>query len=430
MIAVPTHQDAPPRRDILSWLGRSGFTLPVLLPLVFFLAGCAMAVHFVSVGWQASESTRAATSLLRHGTLADPFMIPTGPTAHVSPAWAAIMAVVYAVCGVDTRAANIVLGVLGAGLYSLGIVATLAVVAALTPGRVGRPVAAGILVACWFVLYYAVTTSRDWDQPLSAVMLVAGWLILLRFERQPGVGLLAIMAALAGCAFLLTAAIMPPLVLALLWMVWAGGGVGAAGRVRRAIIAGAIVAVFVLPWGVRNQVMLGKFIVTRSNAGLELAVGNQPNAQGPSSVGWTLPIHPSVSVQAARAMRDRGEVGYNRDMAALAKGWILADPGRFARVTLTRIRLTFFPDVGWFPIVGATGGMAILWLLGAAKIAALVGSVVLRLRPVQCAVFGVLPLAPYWITHVYLRYQMLTFFTTVVVIATVSAEGARRWRRG
>ena len=109
-------------------------------------------------------------------------------------------------------------------------------------------------------------------------------------------------------------------------------------------------------------------------------------------------------------------------MTRLALGWIEADPERFAQLTAIRAELSFFPSaamVGWFPVLGVAVVVLLLTIFGALKLAACAGSLALRCQPGPVLVFGVLPLVPYWLTHLYLRYVLLTYFTSVVLITLV-----------
>ena len=117
-------------------------------------------------------------------------------------------------------------------------------------------------------------------------------------------------------------------------------------------------------------------------------------------------------------------------MSQLAVGWIAEDPARFLRLTLRRAWLSFFPSrdiVGWFPVIGAGGAAFVLAVIGFLKALACVSSFLLKKNILQIMVFSVLPLCPYWITHIYLRYDLLTCFTTVVAIV-VAADGLWRHR--
>ena len=145
-------------------------------------------------------------------------------------------------------------------------------------------------------------------------------------------------------------------------------------------------------------------------------------------MGWTAPIHPGQTLTAAKQVRKVGEVAYMSAMSKLAYGWIAEDPERFMRLTAWRIWLSFFPNrdmVTWFPIIGAEGAVGILTVVGLLKVVSCIGSLILSKNIVRIGIFGILPLCPYWITHIYLRYSLLTYFTTLVVIVLAGHE--LRW---
>ncbi len=375
------------------------------------------------MGAQPGESTNAAVTLLHHGFIGNPYLVPTGPSAHVSPLLAVYLAAVYAVFGVNTWIANVALGIIAAAIYAAAAAVTLRSLDFARVSASGNWVAIGVLLSTSsLILFYVVAYCRDWEEPVSALVLVYGWQVFIRFERQGArASLILMMAGLAGVSFLLTPAITPSLIAGLILMMWRDRR--ARGSRRRAIGAVLIVVALALPWGIRNRMELGSFILTRSNFGLELAQGNQPGAQGPSSVGWTAPIHPSISMAAARSLRRVGEVRYMANTTALAIHWIRADPIRFLSLTAIRAWLVLIPDrdlIGWYPVVGSTGALLILSVFGALKVLALAASLVAMVRPLQCVLFCLLPLAPYVVTHVYMRYEIPTYFTTVLMLTIVA----------
>ena len=410
------------------------------VPILLFLAGCGLAVHFAGVSWHPKESTKAAATLLRHGYVGNPYLLPAGPTAHVSPILAYYMAFIYAIFGVNSWLANVVLGIVAAAGYAFSVILVFRLLFTLRVSTHGLWLAIFVVLGFSLFLYYMVTYCHDWEEPFSSVILIYGWLILEKFRTAANQGAIYVMAALAGFGGLLSPVVLPSLFLALLLMLWwLRPRFDQASRVntwsslaRRAVLCGLIIAAFLVPWGIRNEILLGKFIITRSNFGLELALGNQPGAQGPTGIGWTAPIHPSVSLQAARQVQVIGEVRYMARMSKLAKHWILADPARFVRLTLTRIWISFLPEPDmkiWFPIIGSTIGLALLILFGVLKLLAIAGSLVLRIRPVEMILFSVLPLAPYFITHVYLRYEIPSVFPSMALMVIVADAAWRRFRR-
>lgn len=400
-------------------------TVARVLPVLMLALGVPIAFLYANSNAAPGESGQAAIALLRHGYIGDPYLLPSGPTAHVSPAQAGVLAAIFRLFGANTPAARIVLGLMTAGLYALSLRATLALCQAVGGGPA---VWAGgaLALATPVFLFHDVVYFRQWDQPFAAVLLVLGWLL---FERswgspRPYRGELGL-ALLAGGGSMFSPTVLPPLGALLLWLGWHRRRLGE--WRRTAGLSLALLALFLLPWGLRNQVELGSFILTRSNFPLELAAGNSPGADGISSSGEARALHPHDSPAAAREVQQRGEVAYMREMQDKALGWIRADPGRFAGLVLTRLRLIFLPDPAlapWMPMVAGMLPLLLLAVLDAARLAAF--GLLLWQRRWRLLAAGVicvaLPMAPYALTHVNTRYLFTTYFTTIALAALAMAR--------
>ena len=64
-----------------------------------------------------------------------------------------------------------------------------------------------------------------------------------------------------------------------------------------------------VPWTIRNYRVFGKFIVLRSNFGLELWLGNNPAV--PDT--WSPWLHPNDSLEEAQKYKRMGEIAYMED---------------------------------------------------------------------------------------------------------------------
>lgn len=84
-------------------------------------------------------------------------------------------------------------------------------------------------------------------------------------------------------------------------------------------LAGAVV----LPWSMRNERELGRFVAVSTNGGITLLTGNNDSARG----GFT-PEDPVV--RALDAQRDLTELTYDDEAKRLGLEWIRAHPMRFA----------------------------------------------------------------------------------------------------
>ena len=281
-------------------------------------------------------------------------------------------------------------------------------------GLAGTTAAAVLLGVLPVHLYAAVVFYRQWDQPMSGLLLTA---ILLVFAVPQVVGsgtrrpmlALAVLGGLGGlfAPVLPGVAILAQAVLGWRWRAW-----------RPALLGAGLTLASMLPWAVRNEHMLGSFILTRSNYGLELAAGNNDSATGLFDLQTMPPIHPHDSLAAAQRLAAVGEVAYMAEMREQAMTWIKAHPARFAELSLRRARLLFFPNAaGGDPVFGRAKPV-IIWATSVMAAAALM-LVWLQRRPVLpwLACVG-LPLAPYVFTHVSERYSFPTFFVIVCLVAT------------
>ena len=108
---------------------------------------------------------------------------------------------------------------------------------------------------------------RQWDQPFAAFLLTCSLFVVLRGDAWRLYGRVVATAALAGLGGLFSPSLLPSLLIGLAYVM------PPLRQTRRAAAAGllgmAILATFLLPWGVRNSRELGIFTVTRSNFGLQ-----------------------------------------------------------------------------------------------------------------------------------------------------------------
>lgn len=143
--------------------------------------------------------------------------------------------------------------------------------------RVGL-LAAGVLAFFPSQVFYTGTLLSE---PLFTMLVVAGMLVLLwKPWRSDGVEAwrLAAFGLLMGAATLTRAiTLLVPVVLALVWLFTLRP------RWKALTQAGVValgIAVFVVPWSVRNSVKLGEPILISTNAGDDLCIGNFAGAPG------------------------------------------------------------------------------------------------------------------------------------------------------
>ena len=99
--------------------------------------------------------------------------------------------------------------------------------------------------------------------------------------------------------------------------------------------------IVLLPWGIRNKVSLGHFILTRTNLNLELWLSYHPDASvdmEPNARRW----HPYANRTEALAVKTLGEVEYNRRKLPELVGWVKQSPLHALRLIGERILLYWF----------------------------------------------------------------------------------------
>ena len=326
-------------RARLAMASNRGRTLFVLALALRLLTLTVRAPDFVE-----TENLRTGFSLASLGYLGNPFSAPTGPTAHVAPVYPLVVAAVHRFTMNKARTVG-VLRVLGA------VVGALNVVLLLTLARTLRlPEGAGTIAALfWVVPYFTwIELSGEHETVFTITALLLVLIITLRRLRAES--LTGADGAMIGAAIGIGVHFSPLVLPALLLMI----AVSLAPRIRSArvplrFVGGAACAflVVVAPYAVRNQRVMGGWMLVRDNLGLELAMSNASNAFATADAnfdrGSTMTHHPFASVPDAGEVRRLGEVAYNKQHMQTALAWIRANPGAFGTLVTRRAALIVVP---------------------------------------------------------------------------------------
>jgi hypothetical protein len=382
----------------------------------------------------AGEMERAAASLATQGDIADTYGPGSGPSAHVAPLYAYLLAALYRIFGLpDTvgRWAQVTLAV-SVSATCIALLPALGQRLRLRPG-VGY---AAALLAAISPLNLWIETSGSWEQPVAAMCLF-GLLysaVTLHDCGWNARGLVLGTGLLVGTAALLSPVLLPAVIIVLCSELCLQ--VNSRKRVAVAVcLIAAISVACMAPWMVRNYVKLGGLVAFRSNLGLELWIGNNAQTNGSvSDSDWiTSQCHPYCSRLAASQLKSVGELAYMRGKQQEALAWIAANPGRFAVLTARRW-LTY-----WLPLAASAAPLATAVILkdcaftvvGSGSLVGLVWAFVAghRYRWLFLATLAG-PSLIYMVTHVDPRYRYSTFLLMVLMgcqgIWWVMAAG---WRR-
>jgi hypothetical protein len=296
-------------------------------------------VAAVSAMWQMAHSPAAglaaqweAPAIARNLAAGRGFSNPygafeSGPTAHLPPLFPGILAALLLVCG-DTLAfayAAVLLAVLAQALYCVLFIPL--------SEQIFQDRRPGIAAAVFSALVPTIEPLPQWEAIYAAVGLQLFCLATARWARS---GVLA--GLLCGVLLLLNPALLP---VALAWMVYRKT------LPRQWAAFAAAAALALLPWTVRNYMVMGGLFFVRDNLGAELYMSNADCSDARHWVndasGCHALLQPNKSVQEARAVRQLGELAYNRDRMAKARRWIAENPARFGELTAGRIRQFWFP---------------------------------------------------------------------------------------
>ncbi len=274
------------------------------------------------------EMGRIGRALAQGQGFSNPFHGVTGPTAWEPPLYPFLIAGVFRLFGIYSKASAIVLLSINSILSALTCIPIFLIGKRCFDERVAQ----------WTSWLWALLppvmfwcTRWIWETSLAALLLaVIFWLTLVAEERDGIVPWLEF-GFLWGIAALTNTSLLAFLPASALWICYH------CFRRRKNFLAGALTsavvfAIFVAPWIVRDYQTFGKFIFIRSNFGAELRLGNGPGADGT----WMAYLHPTQNAHQLRLYKEMGEIAYVTYRKRQAITFIREDYGRFAMLSVKR----------------------------------------------------------------------------------------------
>jgi 4-amino-4-deoxy-L-arabinose transferase-like glycosyltransferase len=277
----------------------------------------------------AGETGRIAESLVEGQGFSNPLFGRTGPTAWMPPVYPVLVAGVFELFGVYTKASAILLLALDC-LFS-----ALTCIPVFLLAQAGFGARAGALAGwSWAFFPYAVYFSADfiWPTTLTTLLLTALLASTLWLENREqawadfGFGVFSGLAALTD-----------PIVISVLpfvaaWMYCGRQKQGLKWRIPAAVMSLGFVLV-VTPWFARNYQTFHTIFPFRDILGLELHIGNHGDAShfAPGR------DHPSTNEAEMKAYAELGEIRYMAKKKHEALEFISSHLGWFVRTTLRRV---------------------------------------------------------------------------------------------
>ncbi len=311
-----------------------------------FLAGLAFRVAVTlylsslssfHYGWGASETAAIARSLVEHHAYGSAYHGTAAPTAWLTPGYPLILAGIFAIFGVETKAAAIVATLLN----SVFSAATALIVYRI--GKLQFDEATGFAGAWIWALcpYLTILPYLVWDTCLSALVLSCCILLTIRAESF-GSRFIWMSAGVAwGLEALISPAMLAPLPVILIYLWYRSRSLS-----RIALLAGTAVLV-ISPWCIRNQIVFHEGLLLRSNGWAEVYFGNIDYEAHPSG--------PTGEYQRV------GEIAYVRSLRARTLEYIRQNPGKFLADSARRARAfwvvpyNFAPLPAWIAVLSFLG---------------------------------------------------------------------------
>ncbi|MDE3110952.1 MAG: glycosyltransferase family 39 protein [Acidobacteriota bacterium] len=275
------------------------------------------------------EIAKIAQSIIQgHGFGNLYFGDPTGPTAEIAPVLPYVMAGIFAMFGIYTKAAAIAMLSLNSLFSALTCIPVFVIAR-----RCFGPRIAHWAAWSWAFFPYAIYFSADsmWDHALVGLLLTCVFCWTLCLPDSPRHTTWAAFGLLCGFA-----ALVNPIVLGVvpLLAAWACYRLRQSGRrwIQLALTASMLTCVVIAPWLIRNYRTFGRPVFLKDNLPLELCVGNL----GSGLYWWDGDLHPSGSPTELEAFHRLGEQAYMDRKWTEARQFIETHPAYFIRRSIRR----------------------------------------------------------------------------------------------
>ena len=283
------------------------------------------------------EAGRIARSITQGEGFSNPLFGKTGPTAWLSPVFPYLLAGIFKIFGVYSKASAIAALALDCLLSAL----TCIPVFFIAKKHFGENAAAWAGWG-WAFFPYAIFFSADfiWATTLTTLLMTLVFLLALHLESSSSVWHWAGFGVLSGLGGLTDPVVMS---VAPVLGAWAWYRLYRSGRKWLAPGVGAVLAVTltVAPWFIRNYETFHKVIPFRSCLGLEVYFGNNMD-----SWHWGPPgYHPSDNENEWREYQQLGEIAYTS--TKLHEGLAFISSHRFLYVKQTLRRIVYLWTGFW-----------------------------------------------------------------------------------
>ena len=274
------------------------------------------------------ESGNIAHSIATGAGFSSPFRVDTGPTAWTTPVYPLLLGGVMRLFGPYTFAsyvAAVLLNILFSTLVCLPLY--------YAARRIGGVRVAALAAWLWAIFPNAILLTYEslWETSLSALLGATLLWASLKVAEARTARAWAAYGLLLGVTLMSNAALLSLLPLLAGWAAYRlrRGGVP---WLRNAALAAGIAILCCVPWAIRNYQVFHSFVPLRSILGLQLWVGNNPQAK----VIWLGEQHPIHDQAERNQYVAQGEIAYMRQKEHAALAYILTHPRHEAALVAGR----------------------------------------------------------------------------------------------
>lgn len=218
----------------------------------------------------------------------------------------------------------------------------------------GRLAGLGLALFPSWLLY----GNFEYHLELGTLLLLMLYLFFVRSPRTHALWYIAMIGLILGLTCLVKPIALPfPLAGLVLYL---ATGVPWGEAAKRTVILTAFMLLAILPWTIRNYVVLNHFVPVSTNFGIVLHTANNPD-----SIGMEMAMPPQPG--------DTDEVVKDRRHAREAVEWIISNPLHFLKLTAYRVAWTWGADTGFINcnacLYGKASPLAINAVRGVAQVA-------------------------------------------------------------
>lgn len=387
-----------------------------------------------------AEPEGVAVSLVTSGQFADAFRAGSGATAHLSPLMPWVIASVYRLFGIATPAAEVVLSALAIGLIAASFYFIYRAMTLLGSPILARLGALFVVALVPMQLPLEAKELKVWEAPLCLALVSAVLAYCIYLHALPKVKWRDTVPIMPVVAILFVASPVASIVLLAILVVLTVSRVEPRRWLATVVLVSILTGALVAPWIIRNQQVMHRTIVTRSNGNLELALAYSDTLLNGADrkaayLARLNEIHPMpLGGGGYAAMRAAGgEVAYYDRLGVDARHWMSSHPEGTLRLLARHVGQYIVPPEWFFATWPATGEAHAAglrrWLLAVpALISLLAWPFLIRAdrRYLYLLIAVVLLMLPYIVVQPILRYRYLN--STLFMFVAFDVLG-RMWRR-